>query len=1195
MKKLFIIAALMSAFVFGANAQTLDKWTMQRDGQAKTYSVNVPCTVAGALNEAGYFGENILEQDRYKVIDKSIFDDAWVFTTTFETKVKGMRNVLRFNGLGYRAEITLNGKLIASPDTTFGFFSMREFDISAIAKKKNTLKVKLWRAQPGDLNSGYVDWNPRPLDESMGLVRPVELICTPDVMVKDLYVKPELDPADMSEADVVIQSTVVNLQDKPVKGILRGIFDGGTFEEKLELKAGETRVVTVRKHVVKPRIWWSWDMGKPYVYKLNVSFIADDGKISHTASTNFGIRSITSEVDEYGSRLFYLNGQKVLIKSAGWTDDLFMQDTPESLAAQAALVKGMGLNSIRFENIWGKDDTIYDLCDQLGILALVGWSCQWEWKDYCGLEETRGYGCINDPASEALALRYFHDQLLRMRNHASVIGWLTGSDRIPNPTLEKQYLKLYEELDYRPYICSASGLTSLAGPSGNKMKGPYEYVGPDYWYIDTKFGGAYGFNTETGAGMNIPQAENVKRMVGEENLWPLNSVWDYHCTASGSVMNTTAAEVEAATGHFGAPESFEDFMRKAHALDYDATRAMYEAFRCNVPRTTGIVQWMLNSAWPSLYWQLYDWYLVPTAGYYGVKKGLKPVQLVYNYKEHAVYCVNETVPEATYTGIMKVYDVNSKLVDSVEMDFVSTPRQPRKVFAGISGPCFLYLELKDHKDRVIADNFYCIAEKFTDYNWKKTSWWGSPINEYADMSFVTNLPAVDLEMKSKAIPGGFEVTLKNKSEVIAYQNIIKALDSNGELIPGVSWSDNFFSLVPGQRRKVRCQIPEGVKATIAMEGWNGSVGLVHAPDSLDRNLSAYAEYNFSNDDQYSRADTYDIVSVVQPRGKKVKNIIFMIGDGMGFEQVNCGWVVNGGKLNMDAMPYFGASRTYAVDRLVTDSCAGGCALATGVKTRYGYIGVDQDANPLESSLMKAQRLGKKTGIVVTCRLNDATPADFVGYSPTRRDEEGLAAQFVGCGVDYITGGGLHFWVDRSDGRNLVEEMRDLGYTYIDRVENIPGARGEKFLGIFADYDMPFVTERGNYIYDSTMKAIEVLDNKKGFFLMVEGSDIDSWAHRNKVGPMVEELFDFDRTLGAVLEWAEKDGQTLVVVTADHATGGVSLLKGSLEDHLVRVKFSTTGHDSIMVPVFAYGPRAELFSGVHDNAEIGQIIMDLVRK
>ena len=368
------------------------------------------------------------------------------------------------------------------------------------------------------------------------------------------------------------------------------------------------------------------------------------------------------------------------------------------------------------------------------------------------------------------------------------------------------------------------------------------------------------------------------------------------------------------------------------------------------------------------------------------------------------------------------------------------------------------------------------------------------------------------------------------------------------------------------------------------------------PDSLDRDRSKYATYSFSKDDKYKVETPYQTVSVKQPKGKKIKNVIFMIGDGTGVSQWSVGWVANGGALNVDQMPVLGFSRTYATDKLVTDSCAGGSALATGVKTKYGYIGLDPEGEPVESSLQYAKRvLGKKTGVTVTCRINDATPADFCIHGPSRKDEEGLAAQYVDADVDFISGGGTHFWNQRSDGRNLIEEMKAKGYTFVDKLEDIAGAPGDKFLGLYDEYDLKPALDRGPILMESTMKAIQMLDNKKGFYLMVEGSQIDDWCHRNKVGYAVEELFDFDKVIGAVLEWAEKDGQTLVIVTGDHNTGGLTLLKGSIEDREVKVHFSTSGHDGIALPVFAYGPGAEAFAGVHENGEIGQILFKLLKK
>jgi alkaline phosphatase len=203
-------------------------------------------------------------------------------------------------------------------------------------------------------------------------------------------------------------------------------------------------------------------------------------------------------------------------------------------------------------------------------------------------------------------------------------------------------------------------------------------------------------------------------------------------------------------------------------------------------------------------------------------------------------------------------------------------------------------------------------------------------------------------------------------------------------------------------------------------------------------------------------------------------------------------------------------------------------------------------------------------------------------------------QFVDSDVDFLSGGGRHFFDQRTDGRNLIKEMQKKGYTFVDKLKDISRVRSGKFLGLYDEYDLPPVAERGEILLESTKKAIQLLDNSNGFFLMIEGSQIDDYGHKNNIGMVCEELFDFDRTLGYVLEWAAKDGQTLVVVTADHATGGLTLLKGDLAKRSVKVNFSTKGHNGILVPVFAFGPGAEAFAGVHENAEIGQLIMNAIK-
>ena len=829
MKLIFLLSLLFCScpFTSGYDGQELSSWTMSRKGDAESYTVTVPCTVAGALTENAVLPEDLLEARNYLKADKSIFDDEWTFTTSFDTKCrKGRHFVLEFNAIGFRADIELNGVLLASSDTTAGPYIKREYDVTGILRKHNTLSVTTSRARKGDLNHGYVDWNPRPLGESMGITGKVFLKENGGVGIQDVYVRPELNVKDFSSADLYVNIPLSNYSGREVSGTLTISFENGTADIPVTVPAGGT---TVRLspadaailHVANPRVWWTWDLGTPELYSMKASFKAGK-KVSDGKEVTFGIRSITSQVVDNHLQ-FFLNGRRILVKGAGWTDDIFMRDTHESNRLQAEYVKDMNMNCIRFENIWGKDDNIYDCCDQLGLLAMVGFSCQWEWEDYCGLPETKGYGCINDPQSMDMAVKYFKNQIIRLHNHPAVICWLTGSDRIPNPELEARYMEIYKEYEYRPYVCSAKDLTSkFGGPSGTKMAGPYEYVGPDYWYLDTELGGAFGFNTETGIGLNMPQLPSLKKMIPAEELWPVGSSWDYHCTASSTAMNNTDFIETVMDAEYGKPATLEEYVNRAHAIDYDATRAMFEAFRCNIPTSTGIIQWMLNSAWPALYWQLYDWYMLPTAAYYGTKKACEPVQLIYNYKDAAVYVVNESGKDGNVTAQIKLYDSASRLICSKSLSVAAADNSSEKIFQlpEHEGGVFLALELSE-SGKVIADNFYCIPAENNVYNSRKATWYYTPITEYADMNFVSSLPEAEVKMSTRRTVDGYEVSLTNSSDVISYQNILRIEDGNGEAIVPAIWSDNFVTVLPGQTKNISCKV--GKAGNIAAQTWNTNI------------------------------------------------------------------------------------------------------------------------------------------------------------------------------------------------------------------------------------------------------------------------------------------------------------------------------------------------------------------------------------
>ena len=372
--------------------------------------------------------------------------------------------------------------------------------------------------------------------------------------------------------------------------------------------------------------------------------------------------------------------------------------------------------------------------------------------------------------------------------------------------------------------------------------------------------------------------------------------------------------------------------------------------------------------------------------------------------------------------------------------------------------------------------------------------------------------------------------------------------------------------------------------------------LAQNPDPDSRDKSRYAVNNFEKDDLYTAVQTYEPVSVEMPKGKKVKNIIFMIGDGMGLEQLSTAWIVNNRHLNItDNFPYVGLQWTYSASKLVTDSAAAGTALFTGSKTNNGMLAMSPDGQPLETLPEYARSKGWKTGMSVVCRICDATPAAYAAHHANRDSLYSITSQMVDCGLDFISGGGLKWWENRPDGRDLTAEVKAKGYTFVTDIESLKAVEEGPVIALTAYTELPPALDRGTEHQEAVLKALELLDdNKKGFFLMVEGSCIDDWCHANKVGFAVEEILDFDRTVGAVLEWAAQDGETLVIVTADHSTGAMTLLGGNVEGQSVAVNYANTGHNGVALPVYAWGPGAEKFVGIYENTELSQMIKEIIK-
>ena len=358
--------------------------------------------------------------------------------------------------------------------------------------------------------------------------------------------------------------------------------------------------------------------------------------------------------------------------------------------------------------------------------------------------------------------------------------------------------------------------------------------------------------------------------------------------------------------------------------------------------------------------------------------------------------------------------------------------------------------------------------------------------------------------------------------------------------------------------------------------------------------TAAAQFN-SPAQTYVFDKPYKVEKIAPPKGKKVKNVILMIGDGMSLAHMYTAWTANRGQLWLENAQYTGLSKTWCTNRLVCDSGSGGTALATGQKTCYHAVGTDPQGNPLTTLCDLAKAKGKSAGIAVTCRLWDATPCDFSCHNLDRDKEQELIGDYPTSGLDYAFGGGAKYFTNRADGRDIFKELEANGYHVSRTWDDLAAWKSGKVFAVPYDVDTPLPDERGDLLARASLKGIELLNqNRNGFFMMVEGSQLDDYGHFNQLDLLMKETLDFDQTIGKMMKWAAQDGETLVVVTADHETGGLTLVDGNKDEGKVTCCFSTKSHSGVMVPVYAFGPGSEHFSGIMENTDIFKKIKVLMK-
>jgi len=836
------------------------------------YPATLPSTVVAALIAEKtyadpYFGMNLraIGGENYPIGANfsnlpmppgSPFRGPWWYRTEFTLPAayRGQITHLHFDGINFRANVWLNGRLIADAQHVAGSWRLFEFDVTAAAApgKPNALAVEVYPPTPQDLAITFVDWNPAPPDKAMGLWRDVYLTATGPVSIEfpDVITKLNLPSAD--RAQLTVTAELKNWTDHAISGELKGEIETARFSQPVTLAANETKLVTFSPdrfaalNLDNPQLWWPVHLGAQNLYDLHLEFTAN-GAMSDQTTTRFGVREITSTLDNpthdvipldgekhpQSHRVFQINGKNILIRGAGYSFDMLLRESPESAKQTLDYVRDMNLNAIRLE---GKivDDDFLRLADEYGILITAGWCCcdQWEhWNHW-------------DQEDRTVAAASLRDQIRRLRTHPSVFNWMNGSDNPPPPDVERMYVSILKELNWpNPYESSATARpTKVTGETGVKMTGPYDYVPPSYWLLDRERGGAHGFNTETSPGPAVPPVDSLQRMLPEDHLWPINSWWNYH--AGGGAFKDIHIFERAIDARYGPSSNVDDFALKSQVATYEGERAMFEAFGRNKYNSTGVIQWMLNNAWPSIIWHLYDYYLRPGGGYFGTKKACEPLHAQYSYDDQSVVVVNSLyTPFQRLKLSARVYNLNleEKFTRDATLDIGADGVQ--KVFSipeleGLTTTYFVRLLLSDATGKAISSNLYWLSTKPDTLAWDKSTWFYTPQTAYADLTGLEKLPKVDVHVASEShLDGEHEtthVTVENPSRNLAFFIHLKVLkhvsdpegdepDHLAEVLP-VIWEDNYFALMPGEKKEVTATYASGEEKrgepVVQVDGWN---------------------------------------------------------------------------------------------------------------------------------------------------------------------------------------------------------------------------------------------------------------------------------------------------------------------------------------------------------------------------------------
>ena len=783
--------------------------------------------------------------------------------------------------------------------------SMRTYDIDVtdlvtVGKGKNNVKVKITKpVYRDDFTYYWVDWNPQPPDAMMGLTGEVCVHTSSSVWLANPAVSSKVD-VDHQFARLDFFVDVNNFTPVDVRGTLTAVIrdpDGNAittvqkegvkvpanaYNQEIELRASDY----VPLHIAHPQLWWPYLSGEQPLYTVDYEF-SINGETSHKLSHRFGIREISAEVNvsPYANRdadsittshlanmlQIYVNHRPVLLKGGGYcASDLFLRHNPQTDRAVVDYLQYMGMNMIRDE---GKffNSHLRDLMDENGILLMTGWCCCDRWQSPGSFSK----------AERFVAFESLYAQLRDARKHPSMALWFNGSDDPPSiarqgvngQNVEQKYFEIEADLRWLEIGANCNSgsakISTLTGITGGMhMDATYDSQSPTWYYYDPR--GIYGFISEGGGGGSIPVVETIKRVLPQENLWPYNNaenynVWNYH-TCRG-IFNNLGQHLLFIDGSFGASATLDEFVARAQIFQYELQRAQYEALSLNrFKNTTGFVNWMLNNAWPVMFWNQFDYYLNPNGTTYGARKGNEPVHIMYNMYDKSVHVVNNTFNSYPYAvATMSIYDIEGNLINTplskvVDIEADGAPeavaypsmganRHGRKTIGLIkdhsgsyepyalnyygkitqaygvsdiwdydaiqaslvkpaSDVYFIRLTLTDAQGNVLSVNTYAEPLR-SDVAGASHSYSRSGTYQVGDLTQLNHLPEVELKLSlvaTKRIGNKILLTYRvgNPTHKIAYAVELKAYTGKDQkkLIAPVFYGDNLFTLLPGESRDI---------------------------------------------------------------------------------------------------------------------------------------------------------------------------------------------------------------------------------------------------------------------------------------------------------------------------------------------------------------------------------------------------------